>query len=117
MYIACAVILTLLVCVCFGLALGKRLQMPNSVLFAAIAWVLGAVCAYVCSKLVFIVLYGAALIPTRGLGSVLALKASDMSFAGGAIGGCVGVWLASLLGGQPARRVLNVFAPFGALQT
>ena len=88
--------------------------------FAPVGFLCGALAAWILSKLIFLLLNGTELLSMYGIGAFFRPRAEEFSFAGAAIGFCLGMACASraargkLLQGSTAQ-VLDAFAVPGCL--
>ncbi len=92
----------------------------KAAVFALSGMLAGALAGYLLSKTIFIVLNGTYLLEEYGIGAFFRLRAHEFSFAGAAIGFCLGLWAAAklargkLLKGSTAQ-VMDAFAVPGCL--
>jgi prolipoprotein diacylglyceryltransferase len=95
----------------FFIARGRKAGFGKSAGLSALVLVLGAVLGLVCARLGWILLR----INVFQAKDFLTLRHDELSYYGGMAGVILAVWLSAKLMRQPAREVLNDFAPMGAL--
>lgn len=96
----------------FGLQLKKS---GLSLLCAPLALLFGAVLGTVLSKLLYFLLLLPEQLDNYGIGGLLRTRPAEFSFVGGCIGACLGAVLAAKCSHVSVIRVLDVFAPLGAI--
>ena len=91
----------------------RRQPQPNkAAALSGLIFVLGTVLGILCARLAWMLIRINALRLPQDL---LTLRYDRMSFLGGAAGVILAVFLSAKITGQPAKQVLNAFAPMGAL--
>ena len=95
----------------FFLAQSKKSGAGHAISLSALILVLGSALGLLCARLGFILLR-INVIQARDL---LTLRHDELSYYGGLAGVILAVWLSAKIMKQPARQVLNTFAPMGAL--
>ena len=91
----------------------RRQPQPNkAAALSGLIFVLGTVLGILCARLAWMLIRINALRLPQDL---LTLRYDRMSFFGGAAGVILAVFLSAKITGQPAKQVLNAFAPMGAL--
>ena len=76
---------------------------------------LGCLLGFVCAKATWLLLRANTLSFDRLWSAIIRVQPDELSYYGGVVGVCLALWLSAKLAGQPARQVMNAFAPMGAL--
>ena len=103
----------LLACLWFAIAWKRRNKENNTVLLSVLVLLLGTVCGALGAKLIFI-LFRINMFSFARLSEWFTLHVENVTYYGGVIGVCFGVFLAAKIARQAPGKVLNAFAPMGA---
>ena len=103
----------LLACLWFAIAWKRRNKENNTVLLSVLVLLLGTVCGALGAKLIFI-LFRINMFSFARLPEWFTLHVENVTYYGGVIGVCFGVFLAAKIARQAPGKVLNACAPMGA---
>ncbi|MBR6525330.1 MAG: prolipoprotein diacylglyceryl transferase [Clostridia bacterium] len=102
-----------LLCTLLFSLLLKKADMPRSAAWTTL--LAGAVLGFVMSKLVYVLCLISRLYPRYGMGAFTRMTLTEFSFVGGALGAVLGAVLCAGVHRIPVKKMLDVFAPVGAL--
>ena len=102
-----------LLCTLLFSLLLKKADMPRSAAWTTL--LAGAVLGFVMSKLVYVLCLISRLYPRYGMGAFTRMTLTELSFVGGALGVVLGAVLCAGVHRIPVKKMLDVFAPVGAL--
>ena len=95
----------------FFLAFRRQAGSRQAAALSGLILVLGTVLGLVCARAAWILMR----LNIFQAKDLLTLRHDELSYFGGVAGVILAVWLSAKIMGQPARNVLNTFAPMGAL--